>query len=246
MPLQASRVLKQFLYAMRFDGVDDYVRTQTNINLTPPYTVEVRSYTLVARVTYPTVIANGGLGTPSQGFKFLHYNTAVLVIEHGDGTTGERLDVTNVQLNVWNHIVAVWEGVGKMMKAYLNGQLAGSLSMNVDSSRTYPIYLANAVGDPRSYYNGFIAEARIYSRDLTSDEVQRNANYPDNPVRNGLILWLQAHPDYVKDIDNDGILEWIDLSGFNNHGKIYGAQLVQLINPASRVIQAQRVLACAR
>jgi hypothetical protein len=246
MTLQASRVLRQFLYAMRFDGVDDYVRTQTNINLTLPFTVEVWFYTLAPRTSYPTIIANGGLGTPSYGFKLLHGGRAVLVIEHGDGTTGERLDVLNVQLNVWNHIVAVWEGVGKMMKAYLNGRLAGSRSMNVDSSKTYPIYLANAVGNIQSYYNGLIAEARVYSRDLTSDEVQHNANYPDDPVRNGLILWLQADSAHVKDIDNDGVLEWIDLSGFNNHGKIYGAQLAQLIKSPSRVLQAQRVLACAR
>jgi hypothetical protein len=90
------------------------------------------------------------------------------------------------------------------------------------------------------------AFARAYSRALSYSEIQQNYNYPDNPTKNGLVLWLKAAPQYVKDIDGDGILEWLDLSGYGNHGKIYGAQLVKLIKDASRVIQAQRVLACAR
>jgi hypothetical protein len=60
------------------------------------------------------------------------------------------------------------------------------------------------------------------------------------------VLWLQAHPDYIKDIDGDGIPEWIDLSGYGNHGKIYGAQLVQLIKTPARLLPPNRVLASAR
>ena len=50
----------------------------------------------------------------------------------------------------------------------------------------------------------------------------------------------------MKDIDGDGVLEWLDLSGFNNHGKIYGAQLVQLIKTPARLLPPNRVLASAR
>jgi len=88
--------------------------------------------------------------------------------------------------------------------------------------------------------------ARAYSRALSDSEIRQNYSCPENPVRDGLVLWLHAGPAYVKDIDNDGVLEWIDLSGYNNHGKIYGATLVQLIKSASRVVQAQRVLPVVR
>jgi hypothetical protein len=96
------------------------------------------------------------------------------------------------------------------------------------------------------YFNGYIAHVLLYSRDLSDSEVQWNYQYPDNPVRNGLVLWLQADPQYVKDVDGDGVLEWVDLSGFNNHGKIYGAQLVQLIKAPARVLTSARVLSPAR
>jgi hypothetical protein len=60
------------------------------------------------------------------------------------------------------------------------------------------------------------------------------------------VLWLQADPSDVKDIDGDGILEWLDLSGYNNHGKIYGAQLVELIKTPPRLLTPLRTLQVVR
>jgi hypothetical protein len=74
----------------------------------------------------------------------------------------------------------------------------------------------------------------IYSRPLSDSEITWNYSNPDNPIRNGLVLWLQAHPDNIRDIDGDGVLEWLDLSGYGNHGKIYGATLVKLIRDPVR------------
>jgi hypothetical protein len=82
----------------------------------------------------------------------------------------------------------------------------------------------------------------IYTRALSDSEVAWNYLYPDNPIRDGLVLWLQADPNYVKDIDGDGVLEWVDLSGYNNHGKIYGATLIQPVKAPRRVLAPARVL----
>jgi len=86
----------------------------------------------------------------------------------------------------------------------------------------------------------------IYTRDLADKDIEWNFKNPDNPIRNGLYVWLQAHPDYIKDIDGDGVLEWVDLSGNNNHGKIYGAQLVELVKAVKRVLKPARVLRAVR
>jgi len=86
----------------------------------------------------------------------------------------------------------------------------------------------------------------VYTRDLADKDIEWNFKNPDNPIRNGLYVWLQAHPDYVKDIDGDGVLEWVDLSGNNNHGKIYGAQLVELVKAVKRVLTPARVLKAVR
>jgi hypothetical protein len=98
-----------------------------------------------------------------------------------------------------------------------------------------------------NYYYGYLFQALIYKDYALSDaELKQNMSNPLNPVKTNLVLWMRAEPAYVKDIDGDGILEWLDLSGNGNNGKIYGARLVQFIKPASRVIQAQGVLPCAR
>jgi hypothetical protein len=86
----------------------------------------------------------------------------------------------------------------------------------------------------------YYAHVRVYSRALEDWEIRYNFSYPYNPVRNGLELYLLAHPDYIKDIDGDGILEWVDLSGKNRHAKIYNAQLVEIIKQPVRVLARAR------
>jgi hypothetical protein len=86
----------------------------------------------------------------------------------------------------------------------------------------------------------------IYSRALSDSEILWNYQHPDSPVRDGLVLWLQADPAYIRDIDGDGVPEWVDLSGNNNNGKIYGARLVQLIKPPARTLSPARALPVAR
>jgi hypothetical protein len=93
------------------------------------------------------------------------------------------------------------------------------------------------------YLRAYIAQVLIYNQKaLSQAEIVDNISSPDNPIKDNLVLWLQADPTYIKDIDGDGILEWLDLSGYNNHGKIYGATLVQLVKPHNRILTPTRVL----
>jgi hypothetical protein len=81
---------------------------------------------------------------------------------------------------------------------------------------------------------------RTYSRALEDWEISHNFRYPYDPVKKGLEVYLLAHPDYIADIDGDGVLEWIDLSGNNNHAKIYNAQIVELVKQPARVLARAR------
>jgi len=96
------------------------------------------------------------------------------------------------------------------------------------------------------WFQGYISQLLIYSRVLSADEILWNFSNPGDPVRNGLVLWLQADPQYVRDVDGDGLLEWLDLSGANNHGKVYGARLVELVKSPARTLAPARVLPPAR
>jgi len=69
----------------------------------------------------------------------------------------------------------------------------------------------------------YIAFIRIYSRALSRSEILHNYRNPNNPIRDGLVLWLDAR----NVIGNT----WYDLSGYGNNGTIYGATQVSLFNP---------------
>jgi hypothetical protein len=134
------------------------------------------------------------------------------------------------------------------VKGYYNGVLrgtrTGSGDYKLDAGVKVGIGARNGGGYAPS--NVMVSQFQFYSRPLSDQEIQWNYINPDNPVRNGLVLWLKADPAYVKDIDGDGLLEWLDLSGFNNHGKIYGARLVELIRTPARTLPVARALPVAR
>jgi hypothetical protein len=162
-------------------------------------------------------------------------------------------------LDKWVFIVDTFDLATRSRKGYLNGTLKYSatvpsnektvLEWNPDTA-TYPyMYRRLTIGANvrlGEFVNEVVGEVRIYNRTLSDAEIKTLYNYPDASITQGLVLWFKADPNYVKDIDNDGIPEWIDLSGYNNHGKIYGAMLVQIIKNPNRVSKPARVLPVAR
>jgi len=87
---------------------------------------------------------------------------------------------------------------------------------------------------------GYIYNVLIYNFALSQSQIQYNMANPDNPIRDGLLLWLQADPAYISGNT------WYDLSGNNNNGTIYGATLVQLTPNHARLLQAVRTLGPVR
>jgi hypothetical protein len=75
-------------------------------------------------------------------------------------------------------------------------------------------------------FNGYLTHVHIYpDKALTVDEINKNMKTPDDPVRDGLKLYYSVKLRNIRDVDHDGVPEILDLSGYNNHGKIYGAKL---------------------
>jgi hypothetical protein len=249
MPLSPRRVLLSFRYAMFFDGVDDYVLVphSASVSITGKYTF----------MAWINPLTFGGLSrgrildknpTVASGYIFYIENTpgtpvvyALLVF-----INNTYAYVSNViSLGVFQSVGAVF--TGSTMRFYVNGRLVGSPSFTVyPSANTENLYIGNRRQLDRGFY-GYIHQILIYKdRDLPDRDITWNHLNPDNPVRDGLVLWLKAHPGYVKDIDGDGLLEWIDLSGNGNHGKIYGARLIELIRTPARALPVSRTLPVAR
>jgi hypothetical protein len=242
MPLAPSRVWGVFRYAMYFDGRVSRVIVPhsdvLNIASGNRITIEIVAYLTGWQSGYPVGVLIDKRTEKQANYNW-EYNGSVMMYRiHAAGA----LWIVSVPhfLNTWNHYAMVLNG--SVLRGYLNGELrAERTDVPVAGVNTVDLHIGETyLGAYRA--RGYIALVRVYSCALTDDEIRWNYNYPWNPVRSGLVLWLMAYPGYVKDVDGDGVLEWIDLSGYGNHGKIYDAQLVEFTKPKQPV----RVLAKAR
>jgi hypothetical protein len=246
MPLSPSRVLRTFRYAMFFDGVDD--RVVASLPNVQSYTVHVWVNPLQFMPFYG--LDNDILGTGSPGY----YGSAISLIVRPYNLRAVYQDAAHV-------VVVSIPGFNRFYFASLSASNGGDATLRVYDggligSRTVSgvlwtqtisqISLGGAVRGIWRYSNIYLSNVMIYSRILSESEISWNYVNPDSPIRDGLVLWLRAHPDNIKDIDGDGVPEWLDLSGFNNHGKIYGARLVELIRTPARALAPTRILATAR
>jgi hypothetical protein len=231
---------------MYFDGIDDYVAL---------FSTNLPDFTLVAwaRLATPSWPSPAWRAIISKGWVYASAGVGGIYVSPY-GVCGGLLrdsagNVHIITVILMPSLLHSFRCIALTSEArlYVDGELSRSeFIANPVNTNTYPWNIGrDPIGSAR-VFPGYIAQVLFYSRVLSSDEIRWNYQYPDNPVRNGLVLWLKADPSYVKDIDGDRILEWIDLSGFNNHGKIYGASLVELVKTAKRVLTPVRIQTPAR
>jgi hypothetical protein len=246
MPLSAKRVLTTKPYAMYFDGIDDYVNCGNNpsLNTTTEATVEAVFYSL----NEPWLAKNGRV--------FAKGNWRVTKMLDLSCWWEPRIffgiEIGYIASYYVNHYGKWWfitgtAKAGESSKIYDSGVLKVTASLPLSS---WDISNTNLMIGKCSteiyYYKGYIHTIRYYNRVLSESEIRYNLKNPYSPIRDGLVLWLVAHPDNVKDIDNDGILEWIDLSGNNNHGKIYGAVLTKVVKDPISSSPPKRIMSVVR
>ena len=259
-----TRALRVFRYAVYFDGVDDYA-------VISPFTVygwseitiidylyfyHPKPLTVLSKhsmigdpwVTYPTTMF--ATDSPTA------YTTLAVRWDarRPDGTKLIYLYSLMPYVNQWIHVVrrftsrreiSFYVNAEKKLSATVPAGHVTVLEQNPDTASNpldYKRFTLGANVRFGEWLRIMQYQLLIYSRALTDSEISWNYSNPDNPVKNGLVLWLQAHPDNIKDVDGDGRLEWVDLSGFGNHGKIYGATLVEVVKSPVRVLSPARVV----
>jgi hypothetical protein len=250
MPLSPSRVLKTFRYAMYFDGIDDYVncKNSPSLNTTTEVTVEAVFYSMNETwLVKGAVVLGKGDWAVTNSIGLCCWFEPRIFFNVAGRTYGYAANYWVNHYGRWWFITGTAKAMGSV-KVYDSGVLKVTASCPISSWDLS--YTDLRIGrDPRatSYFNkGYIHTIRYYNRVLSDIEIQYNLKNPYSPIRDGLVLWLVAHPDNVKDIDNDGILEWIDLSGNNNHGKIYGAVLTKVVKDPISVSPSKRIMSVVR
>lgn len=208
---------------MRFDGVNDYVYISDNDLF------NVDEITIEAYFKYL-----GLTGNYQQIVGKLNYYWLLL---SPSGDIYAEVRVNGVYYKLWGasvyhfekyqlyHVVMRYQ-LG-LLSVFVNGVLrATRTTENAPIDKvTAPIRIGTGYTSLSNVYwfNGDIAFIRVYNRPLSDSEIQYNYMNMNNPIKNGLILWL--HWDSVDTVNN----VWEDKSGNNNNGTIYGAQLVDII-----------------
>jgi len=213
--------------ALSFDGVDDYVITQTLSRPTSgTIAVWVNPDSSIAPPPsgiYPAIAGYGG-----DGLIIIQANTGKPYFHIIDSSNNEQDLTSNTPLTagVFCFIVATWyyDGTNTTLKIYRNGVLDAPPYTFSGPPRTssYPFYLAQY-----GRFRGEISEVYAYNRALSDSEVQQIYNNPNSPPTNGLVLWLKL------DEGSGNVAK--DSSGNGNNGTIYGATWVSQIGsvPAS-------------
>jgi hypothetical protein len=229
-----------FKYALGFDGVDDCVDCGNNPSL------ESASFTWMAwvkvRATSYGIMSKGDVNSVYKAIRLEASTANTLLFSVGNAAgDGYWNRTTSIVYDRWYHIAAVFDA-NNVMYLVKDGVAGASVAVTTHYNlTTIPLRIgALKFGTTWYYFNGLISEVCVYSRALSLDEILWNYNYPGNPVRNGLVLWLPGTDDAIQPPT------WYDRSPFANNGTIYGATKTQLIKAPSRLQSPVRVLSAVR
>jgi hypothetical protein len=116
------------------------------------------------------------------------------------------------------------------MYMYVGGSLVAQNSFKGQrgaiASSTFKLGTGGEYADQPVWYVAFA----VYNRSLSAVEVA--AFRPEAPPGGDLVMYYYAHPQFVKDVDGDGVLEWLDLSGNGRHAELRGAAPQWFAEPA--------------
>jgi hypothetical protein len=160
-----------------FDGVDDYVGSTLNSQLSNSFTFSV-FVKLSSFLTAPQAFIVSQVASYSNYWAFLGTYQSKWHWGLYDGNTNPYI-VSNISpiISSWTCVTGVRDVVTDTLYLYINGVLDSSIN---DTTISIPAYSALNVGGQTTqtsrYSNCNIASAQIYSRALSDTEVLQNYN----------------------------------------------------------------------
>lgn len=186
--------------ALSFNGQNDFVEVQdSNGDFSPPdLTVSVWINPNEAQLDNAGIIdkshsLNGDIGGwvlqkrgMGSGLQFyFEYCSSSACANNQDQTF-------TTPINKWSHLVITKQG--NIVSNYMNGRLLSKKTYSLsDYPKTTKPLLIGAVKSWNRYFNGSIDEPRIYSRALTTAEIQALYYQINPPIIKGTAPWITSH-----------------------------------------------------
>jgi hypothetical protein len=156
------------------DGTNDGLDTPdtSNLDVANNFTVEGWVWWNQHK-NYGSLLVKGPGGSGQLfNYSFFFYQSIIRVgFGDGSGYKSNSINVLNVPINQWHHILGTYDGAN--LKFYVNGNL-----INTVAHTTTPYQNSDNLNVVQSAYpiDGRVAIARVYNKALTSDEVLQNYN----------------------------------------------------------------------
>ncbi|MFE3021513.1 LamG-like jellyroll fold domain-containing protein [Streptomyces sp. NPDC059256] len=168
--------------AVRFDGVNDYARTDIPTVATDTG-FSVSAWAKLSSVPGTSAVVVAQPGNHNPGFQLYYsgtYDRWAFVQYRADdpnATTAMAMQAQagGVSANEWVHLVGTHSATDDELKLYVDGVLAGTTAYDSpwDARRGLQIGAGSHNGDPRSFFPGAIDEVQIFDKTLSQGEVTR-------------------------------------------------------------------------
>jgi len=161
-----------------FDGVDDYVETINNINISGSQARTFESWVYITQNANKNIMGMGS-GTNGTLFDTITWFSGgyLRVIGHYYGAGFDTISTlparNTLNINAWNQVTHTYDGT--TIAIYTNGVFSNSGNFTLNTLNTKAtIGAGNFSG--YNFLNGRAASFRIYNRALSVDEVLQNYN----------------------------------------------------------------------
>lgn len=218
-------------YALTFDGTDDYVDLGTVDNIVGAFSAEAwvkfENFADGGEAGFSRIfdIGDGTGGGNGNGFLLTAQGTTgeLALYTYNGGSVSAVTATQPLPLNEWTHVAAVNDGAGSAT-LFVNGSAVASTSsgpqlalpgMAFESS-----YIGRSTNTNDSYFNGQIADARIWDTARTTLDIANNYDRQLNGDEEGLAGYWNFN-------EGSGSVA-TDLSGNGNDGAVIGATYADL------------------
>ena len=194
--------------ALNFDGIDDYIELGDNITELAAGDFTIECWIKTSQVSAPIFSCINSNTTWDAGERHMYLNASGRPTFVGYGNSFIN-STQNVSDNNWHHIAIVWDysgsGSSGTKNVYIDGQDRTDTTSNYNASTlgfvgTFKIGIPNN-SETFSYFNGSIAEFRIWKVARSATEILKNYNIPLTGMEPGLVTYLrldQGHPEGIN------------------------------------------------
>lgn len=244
----ANFLSKNLNNALDFDGINDCVITTLDVNTSvmPITTWEAWVYPTANDATWRTIFGIEDLGWDRNVF----INGGRFVAGYGCADW----NITDIDLNQWQHIAIVYDEANGRMVFYKNG-VQFNFSFSPTCSHTSAVKFAIGASQqtgPNQFFKGKIADVRVWNRERTQAEIQANMKVELLGNETGLVSYFPFKQGVANDVNTlttlydeagsyNGTITNFTLSGLTSNycvgvieSRIPRNNLVMHINPSMK------------